>query len=102
VFLLDVLDAWHLSRVPCCLLVKMNFAIEVPAEANPLTTQTLFHVLQSASSNDQQQVKTGTQQLQHWEVSPGFFSLLQSIYLDYALPVELRTYFETSLVKSVP
>ncbi|KAK4696081.1 importin-11, partial [Lecanoromycetidae sp. Uapishka_2] len=68
----------------------MNFAIEVPAEANPLTTQTLFHVLQSASSNDQQQVKTGTQQLQNWETSPGFFSLLQSLYVDYSLPVELR------------
>jgi len=68
----------------------MNFAIEAPAEANPLTIQTLYHVLQSASSNDQQQVKTGTQQLQNWERSPGFYSSLQSLYIDYSLPVELR------------
>lgn len=68
----------------------MSFAIEVPAEANPLTTQTLYHVLQSASSNDQQQVKSGTQQLQNWERSPGYYSSLQSVYVDYSLPVELR------------
>ena len=68
----------------------MNFAIEVPAEANPLTTQTLFHVLQSASSSDQHQVQTGAQQLQNWEKSPGFYSLLQSLYIDYSLPFELR------------
>lgn len=68
----------------------MNFAIEVPAEANPLTNQTLFHVLQSASSNDQQQVKTGAQQLQNWEKSPGFYSSLQSLVLDKSLPFEVR------------
>ena len=69
---------------------KMNFAIEVPAEANPLTDQTLFHVLQSASSNDQQQIKSGTQQLQNWERSPGFYRSLQSLLLNNALPFEVR------------
>ena len=68
----------------------MNFSIEVPAEANPLTTQTLHHILQSAVSNDPQQLKTGVQQLQNWEKSPGFYSSLQSLYIDYSLPVELR------------
>ena len=68
----------------------MNFAIEVPAEANPLTDQTLFHVLQSASSNEQQQVKSGAQQLQNWEKCPGFYSSLQSLFLNYALPFEIR------------
>lgn len=68
----------------------MNFSIEVPAEANPLTDQTLFHVLQSASSNDQQQVKSGTQQLQNWEKYPGFYSSLQSLLLNKALPFEVR------------
>lgn len=68
----------------------MNFAIEVPAEANPLTDQTLFHVLQSASSNDQQQIKSGAQQLQNWEKSPGFYSSLQSLLLNDALPFEVR------------
>lgn len=68
----------------------MNFAIEVPAETNPLTDQTLFHVLQSASSNDQQQIKSGAQQLENWEKSPGFYSSLQSLLLNYSLPFEIR------------
>lgn len=68
----------------------MSFAIEVPGEANPLTDQTLFHVLQSASSNDQQQLKTGAQQLQNWQNSPGFYSSLQSLVLNKSLPFEVR------------
>ena len=56
---------------------NMDFAIEMPAEANPLTIQILLNVLQSASSNDQQQVTTATQQLQNWELTPGMFSLLR-------------------------
>ena len=68
----------------------MNFAIEVPAEANPLTDQTLFHVLQSASSSDRQQIKSGAQQLQNWEKFPGFYSSLQSLLLDKSLPFEVR------------
>ncbi|KAF6226163.1 hypothetical protein HO133_009029 [Letharia lupina] len=68
----------------------MNFAIEVIAEANPLTDQNLFHVLQSASSNDQQQVKSGTQQLQNWEKASGFYSSLQSLLLNKSLPFEVR------------
>ena len=68
----------------------MSFTIEAPAEANPLTIQTLFHVLQSASSSDQQQVQTGAQQLKNWDTHLGFYQLLQTLYLDYSLPVELR------------
>ena len=68
----------------------MNFAIEVPGEANPLTDQTLFHVLKSATSNDQQQIKSGAQQLQNWEKSPGFYSSLQSLLLNKSLPFEVR------------
>ena len=55
----------------------MNGAIEVSGEANPLTAQTLYQALTSASSTNQQQVKTGTQQLQNWEQQPGFHSSLQ-------------------------
>lgn len=69
---------------------KMNFAIEVSAEANPLTGNTLFHVLQSASSNDQQRVKSGAQQLHNWEKCPGFYSSLQSLLLNDSLPYEVR------------
>ena len=80
----------QIPRISRLELSKMNFAIEVPAEANPLTTQTLYHILQSASSSNPQQVKTSAQQLQNWEKSPGFYSSLQSLYIDYSLPVELR------------
>ena len=68
----------------------MSFNIEVPGEANPLTDQTLFYVLQSASSNDPQQIKSGAQQLQNWEKTPGFYSSLQTLILDYSLPFEVR------------
>ena len=68
----------------------MNFAIEAPGEANPLTEQTLLHVLQSASSNDQQQIKSGAQQLQNWEKTAGFYISLQSLLLNSSLPFEVR------------
>ena len=55
----------------------MNGVIELTGEANPLTIPTLFQVLSSASSIDQQQVQTGAQQLQNWEKQPGFYSSLQ-------------------------
>ncbi len=55
----------------------MNGAFELSGQANPLTIQTLYQVLTSASSNNQQQVKTGAQQLQNWEKQPGFYSSLQ-------------------------
>ena len=67
-----------------------SFAIEAPGEANPLNTQTLFQVLVSASSSDPHQIQTGTKQLQNWEKSPGFYSGLQSLYIDHSLPLELR------------
>lgn len=54
----------------------MNYSIEV--EANyPLTIQTLYNVLASASSADRQQVQTGAQQLLNWERHEGYFSSLQ-------------------------
>lgn len=68
----------------------MNGVVELPGEANPLSTQNLFHVLINAVSTNQQQVKTGTQQLQNWEKEPGFYSSLQSIFIDLSLPVEVR------------
>lgn len=59
----------------------MVFAIEVPAEANPLTTENLHRTLTSASSADQQQVKTSALQLQNWEKQPGYYSSLQVGYI---------------------
>lgn len=68
----------------------MAFAIEVPAETNPLTENLLVHSLRSASSSDPYQIQTGTKQLQQWEKSEHFYVHLQSAYLDRRLPLELR------------
>lgn len=55
----------------------MDFSIEAPGEANPLTVQNLYNVLISASSANRQQVKVGAQQLSNWETHPNFNSSLQ-------------------------
>ncbi|KAL9588643.1 MAG: hypothetical protein Q9203_002554 [Teloschistes exilis] len=68
----------------------MHFAIEVAGEANPLSVQTLYQTLSAASSTDPQQIKTGAQQLHNWEKRSGFYSSLQSIFIDASLPVEVR------------
>jgi hypothetical protein len=70
--------------------MSAGFQVEVPGEANPLTEGILFHVLRSASSTDQTQVQSGTKQLQHWEKTQGFYPLLQSVFLDRSLPLEVR------------
>ena len=68
----------------------LNGAIELPGEANPLNIQNLYQALTNAASSDQQQVKTGSQQLQNWEKQPGYHSSLQLISIDFSLPVEVR------------
>lgn len=67
-----------------------SFSIEAPGEANPLTESTLLHTLQAASSNDPNQIQTGTKQLQEWERSPGYYKHLQSVFCSHNLPVEVR------------
>ncbi|KAL8830763.1 MAG: hypothetical protein Q9170_005590 [Blastenia crenularia] len=68
----------------------MNFSIEVPGEAIPLSMQNLYQTLTAASSTNPQQIKAGTQQLQNWERQPGYYSSLQSLFIDTALPVPVR------------
>ena len=65
-------------------------ATELPPEANPLNPQILLNILSKAASTDHQQVQTGTQQLQNWEKRPGFYSALQSVFVNKSLPLELR------------
>ena len=67
-----------------------SFSIEAPAEAQPLTVDELYRVLLSASSSDPHQIQSGTKQLQNWESLNGFYSGLQSVYLDISLPIEVR------------
>lgn len=88
----------------------MASIVELPGEANPLTRQNVFNALVSAAGSTQQQVITGGQQLQNWEMQANFFSLLQvcfllvnihgfrqaltmqlqDIFVDYSLPNEVR------------
>ncbi|KAF2002151.1 ARM repeat-containing protein [Amniculicola lignicola CBS 123094] len=64
--------------------------IEVMGEANPLTEGILYHVLRSAASNNPNQIQTGTKQLHEWEKAKGYYPLLQSVFLDKSLPLEVR------------
>lgn len=70
--------------------VKMpSFAIEVEGQASPLSRHALLATL-SSSLSSHQNLKTSSQQLQNWESLNEFYSLLQDIYTDFALPQEVR------------
>jgi hypothetical protein len=55
----------------------MAQVVELPGESNPLNPHNLLHALALAASSTQQQVQTGTKQLQHWEKHESYFTLLQ-------------------------
>jgi len=56
----------------------------------PLNESNLVQALGAASSSNIQQIKSGTSQLQSWETTPGYFSLLQNAFIQSSLPIELR------------
>ncbi|KAK6074186.1 importin-beta domain-containing protein [Seiridium cupressi] len=69
----------------------MNFAIEVPGEASPLSLQELCRTLQLASTSlDYAQRQSAGQQLASWEPHPDYYPLLQLAFLDKSLPREIR------------
>ncbi|KAJ5818437.1 hypothetical protein N7474_004028 [Penicillium riverlandense] len=68
----------------------VHHTIEVSGEANPLSPQNVLHALVLAASTAQQQVQTGTQQLQNWEKQPMYYSFLQDVFLDHSVPNEVR------------
>lgn len=55
----------------------MAFAIEAQGETNPLSPQNVLNTLVLAASSSQQQVRTGTEQLQNWEKQGMYYSFLQ-------------------------
>lgn len=55
----------------------MAFAIEAQGETNPLSAQNVLNTLVLAASSSQQQVRTGTEQLQNWEKQGMYYSFLQ-------------------------
>lgn len=55
----------------------MNFAIEVPGAAMPLSLHELCRTLQAASSTDNSSRQAATQQLSTWESDPEYYPALQ-------------------------
>lgn len=55
----------------------MNFAIEVPGEANPLTLHELCRALEGATSMDNSQRQAAGKQLSTWETQQSYFPSLQ-------------------------
>lgn len=68
----------------------MSFSIEVPGEANPLSFETLGRALHAATSTDHSQRQAAGQQLSSWEQQPGYYSSLQTAFLDRSLPPQVR------------
>ncbi|CAN8101410.1 unnamed protein product [Discula destructiva] len=68
----------------------MDFAIEVPGEANPLTLQELCKALEAATSMDNSQRTASGKQLKAWETQTSYFPSLQAIFLDKTIPREIR------------
>ncbi|KAK3694902.1 armadillo-type protein [Podospora appendiculata] len=69
----------------------MSFAIEVPGEAAPLSLLELAKALEAAAtSSDNAQRQSASQQLQVWETHPDFYPGLQTVFLDRSLHTPLR------------
>ncbi|KAJ5911583.1 uncharacterized protein N7473_000886 [Penicillium subrubescens] len=64
--------------------------IELPGEASPLTHRHVVDALVLAASSTQQQVQTGTKQLENWERKALYHAMLQDVFLDRSLPTEVR------------
>ncbi|KAI8626661.1 putative importin 11 [Xylariaceae sp. FL1651] len=68
----------------------MNFAIEVPGAASPLSRVELCRTLQSASSHDNSKRQAAGQQLSSWQSHSDYYPTLQTVFLDNTLPREIR------------
>uniref|UniRef100_W5UCH5 Importin-11 n=1 Tax=Ictalurus punctatus TaxID=7998 RepID=W5UCH5_ICTPU len=55
-----------------------------------LQVSVVLQVLSQASSQDSALLKPAEEQLRHWEDQPGFYSILQSIFNNHALDVNVR------------
>lgn len=68
--------------------------IEVSGEANPLSLQNVVKSLVLAASSNQQQVQTGTKQLQNWERVPAYHAFLQVGLVDIGSCYALKLIFD--------
>lgn len=55
----------------------MAMMLEVSGETSPMSRQNVLNALVLAASATQQQVQTGTKQLQHWEKQKMYYPMLQ-------------------------
>ena len=67
-----------------------NLSAAVELEANALSPHALYNALTNASSSNQQQITDGAKQLSSWEKTSGYYSNLQTIFIDTTLPFEVR------------
>ena len=67
-----------------------SFTVEVPGEANPLTTKEVLTTLSRAYGGGQQNLQVASQQLTNWEKQRGYYSTLQDIYGDLSIDQNLR------------
>ncbi|KAF1809388.1 ARM repeat-containing protein [Eremomyces bilateralis CBS 781.70] len=68
----------------------MEFAIEAPGAANPLSTSALSRTLALGVCGNNQQIQVATNQLKEWEHTSGYFPLLQGAAADQSLPGDVR------------
>ncbi|CAD6501567.1 BgTH12-01818 [Blumeria graminis f. sp. triticale] len=68
----------------------MSFAVELPGEVAPLTTEEVCRALKSAVCSDNHSIQTGALQLQAWESRRQYFTFLQASYFDKSLSLEVR------------
>ncbi|KAI9806383.1 MAG: hypothetical protein M1826_004663 [Phylliscum demangeonii] len=68
----------------------MDGLVNHPQEMSPLAPGTLLSTLQSATSSSQLLVQAATHQLQTWETERGYHALLQGIFNDRTLALDVR------------
>ena len=66
----------------------MSHSVDIGTES--LTLESLFAALKQAASSNQELISSGAKQLSDWEKRPGYYSSLQSIFIDTSLPFEVR------------
>lgn len=67
-----------------------SFSIEAEGETNPLTVHDIFRVLSQISTGSNQALQVSAKQLENWERTPGYYSLLQDIYSDFTIDDTVR------------
>lgn len=57
---------------------------------SPNACEVVLEVLNRATSQDTSVLKPAEQQLKEWETQPGFYSILQAIFSNHSIDVNVR------------